>query len=114
MAIASIFNVPSNESELASWAFAHQAHHRDINRAIYKLSTGSISVVEYIIDPVNPFDVGTWTYQHQDWHNRVNTILGTGGYDLTGVEFRDQAQSAGWIWLNGNEHTVWANLLGVG
>lgn len=112
MSLASLFNVPGSDEELSEWSFSHQAHHRDVNQQIYNLGGGN--VIEYILDPLNPYDVGTWTYQHQDWHNRVNEILGLSGYDLTGVEFRDPAQSSGWIWLNSDEHRRWSDLLGVG
>ena len=57
--------------------------------------------------------------------NAIIKVIGVGGCggnaidhmidkNLTGVEFRDQAQSAGWVYLNGNEHYTWSNLLGVG
>lgn len=110
--IASLYNVPSNRPELDSWAFAHMAHHRDINRLIYQL-TGT-SLPEYILDPLNPRDGGVWLDQHQKMHENMDAILGIAGYDLLDVDFEDSAQVAGWILLNASEHQQASDILGIG
>ena len=111
-AIANIYNVPSTDSELASWAFAHMAHHRDINRRIYELV--SISLPEYTLDPIDPNDVGQWEYQHQLMHNNQNQVLGIMGFDLSEVNWQDSNLLAGWIWLNASEHLQAADILEIG
>ena len=111
-AIASLFNVPSNETELNSWAFAHAAHHRDINRTIY-LATGR-ELPEFVLDPFNPKESGVWLYQHQVMHQNQDAALGISGYDLLEVDFTDAGQFAGWILLNANEHVQAADILRIG
>lgn len=111
-AIASIFNVPSTQNELDIWSFAHAAHHRDINRAIYQLV--QVVLPEYVFDPINPHDIEVFLYQHQDLHQRMDALLGIEGNDLLDVDFRDKNELAGWIWLNSSEHYQAAQILEIG
>lgn len=94
------------------WAFAHMAHHRDINRKIYELV--AISLPEYILDPVNPDDTGDWEYLHQLTHDNQNALLGIQGQDLTGINWRDPRLLSSWIFLNSNEHLQASNILLIG
>ena len=111
-AIAALYNVPSTRAELDEWAFAHQAHHRDICRVIYQ-KTGE-SLEQFILDPLNPNDSGVWLYQHQLMHQQFDPILGIAGYDLLDVQWNDPNELAGWILLNASEHIQAANTLGIG
>lgn len=111
-AVAAIFNVPGDNSELSQWSFAHMAHHRDIIRTIYELSGAALD--EYILDPLDRDNAGVWIYQHQKMHLDMDTILGIGGYDLLDVNFRNNNEFAGWIWLNAQEHYQVSNALGIG
>lgn len=111
-AIAALYNVPSNRAELDQWAFAHAAHHRDINRRIYQ-STG-LALVESILDPINPEDIGVWLYQHQFMHDQFEPVLGIAGYDLLEVDWKNQEELAGWILLNASVHIQAADILGIG
>jgi hypothetical protein len=110
--LADLYNVPGSDSERAFWTFAHMAHHRDINHAIYLLTKTALP--EYILDPVDPHDTGQWEYQHQTMHDNQNAILGIQGQDLTGIDWNNQNLLAGWVWLNANEHYQAANLLKIG
>lgn len=111
-AIAALYNVPSTLSEMNSWAFAHAAHHRDINRVIYQL-VGTV-LAENILDPLNPNDIGVWLYQHQLMHDQFESVLGIAGYDLLDVDWQDPAELAGWIHLNADSHQQAANILQIG
>lgn len=111
-AVADLYNVPSTDAERAAWAFAHMAHHRDINRRIYELV--AISLPEYVLDPVDPDDVGQWEYQHQLMHDNQNQILGISGFDLSEVSWKDQNLLAGWIFLHSQEHLQAADILEIG
>lgn len=102
MALASLYNVPSTDTERAQWAFAHMAHHRDINRRIYELIV--VALPEFILDPINIADSGTWEYQHQQMHDNQNAVLSIAGFDLSELDWTKQNELAGWIFLNGNEH----------
>lgn len=110
-ALASLYNVPSNDQERAQWAFAHMAHHRDISRKIYELL--ALALPEFILDPIDPDNIGTWEYQHQQMHNDQNTILSIAGFDLTGLDWKNPNELAGWVYLNGIEHRQAANILEI-
>lgn len=111
-AIAALYNVPSTPTEMNSWAFAHMAHHRDINRTIL-MSTGT-RLDEYILDPLNPQDIGVWLYQHQLMHQQFESVLNISGYDLLDVDWQNQQELAGWILLNANTHLQAADILKLG
>lgn len=110
--LADLYNVPTNDAERAQWAFAHMAHHRDINRRIYELV--AIALPEYILDPVNPDDTGDWEYQHQLMHDNQNQLLGISGQDLTDIEWKDQRLLNAWIFLHSVEHYQASNILEIG
>lgn len=116
-AIAALYNVPAAPDELSHWAFAHMAHHRDINRRVYELFAGTPGfspLPEFILDPLNPNDTGVWEDQHQILHEAMDAVLGISGYDLSQVDFKDTDLLGGWIYLNANEHYQAANILGIG
>lgn len=110
--VAALYNVPSTQAELDDWAFAHAAHHRDINRRIYQLRGQQLP--EFILDPFDTNDSGTWLYQHQAMHTNQDALLGISGYDLLDIDFRDKNEFAGWIFLNADEHVQAANILEIG
>ena len=110
--LADLYNVPLTDDERAQWAFAHMAHHRDINRVIYQLT--QVSLPEYALDPIDLGDTGTWEYQHQIMHDNQNAILGIQGNDLTSVNWKDPNLLEGWIFLNRNEHYQAAAILEIG
>jgi hypothetical protein len=111
-AVASLFNVPANQQELNMWAFAHAAHHLDINTRIAVL--GGTPIQSFVLDPINIHDMQNWLYQHQYMHQQMDAQLGISGYNLVDVDWRDQDQFAGWIDSNANEHYQIANLLNIG
>jgi hypothetical protein len=110
--IASLANVPVSDQERSDWAFAHMAHHRDINAQIYDLV--KIALPEYILDPIDANDIGTWEYQHQLMHDAQNELLGVQGQDLTGVDWKNQNVLAGWVFLNFSEHYQASQILLIG
>lgn len=109
--LASLYNVPSTDQERSQWAFAHMAHHRDISRKIYELL--AIALPEFVLDPINIEDSGTWEYQHQQMHNDQNAILGIAGFDLTGLDWKNTNELAGWIYLDALEHKQAADILEI-
>ena len=109
--LAGIYNIPSNEQTFEEWSFNHAANHRDVNAAILRIY--GIALPEYILDPFTPGDEN-WIYSHQTMHNNQDAILGISGYDLTDVNFQDQGQLAGFIYLNADEHRQACDILGIG
>src|SRR5215475_15255047 len=104
MGIASLYNVPGNSAELATWSLAHAAHHHDIVQTIYRLTT--ISLQTFLLDPFDPNDMQGWLYQHQQMHKEMDALLGIAGFDLTTVKWKDAGERAGWIELNATEHVA--------
>lgn len=111
-ALAAIYNVPADYPTWSSWAFAHMAHHRDINRTLHDLL--NLTLDEFPLDPFNPHDAANWSYQHQLMHNQMDAVLGISGYNLLSPVFNDPSQRAGWIALNADEHRQASNILGIG
>lgn len=115
MSLAALFNVPGTPQQTDAWAFAHMAHHRDILRVIYE-QTG-VALPEYVLDPIafpNQQSAANWERQHQAMHAQMNTLLGIAGYNLLGVDWRNENRLAAWIQLNASEHRQAGNLLGLG
>ena len=110
--LADLYNVPNNDEERALWAFAHMAHHRDINRRIYELV--KVALVEYPLEPIDVNDTSNWEYQHQIMHDSQNQLLGIQGNDLTSVDWKNPELLEGWIFLNRVEHYQAASILGIG
>ncbi len=110
--LACLYNVPGSDAERAEWSFAHMAHHRDINLAIYNLT--KIALPEYILDPLDPNETGQWEHQHQLMHDNQNQILGITGQDLTGIDWKDEKLLAAWVFLNANEHVQASDILEIG
>ena len=110
--LADLVNVPRTDEERAIWSFAHMAHHRDINAAIYRLI--AVALPEYILDPIDVNDSGQWEDQHQLMHDNENQILGIQGQDLTGVDWKNPELLTAWIWLNASEHYQAAEILEIG
>jgi hypothetical protein len=110
--IAGLYNVPGNQAELSQWSFAHAAHHVDVNRVIFQ--SFGVVLPSYVLDPFDPENMEAWLYQHQQLHQVTDTILGISGFDLTDVDWKDQNQRAGWIYLNSSEHFQYASILEIG
>ena len=109
--VASLYNVPSTQDELNTWAFAHAAHHHDIIRTIFQKY--GLMLSEYVLDPFDINAPDNWIYQHQTMHQDFDAILGIDGFDLTDVQFEDKNQLAGWIYLNSQEHYQAAAILEI-
>lgn len=110
--IASLFNIPGTPEELLVWSHAHAAHHRDISTKIFQL-TGE-KIVDFVLDPIAPSAIESWLDQHQLIHQQMDAILGIAGFDLQDVDWEDQAQFAGWVFLHATEHREASDILGVG
>lgn len=110
--VAGLYNVPSIDPELSTWAFIHAAHHRDINRIIFEVS--GLNLDEFVLDPFDPTDSGDWLRDHQNMHQQMDAILGISGYNLLSVDMKDRSQFESWINLNADEHLKAANILGLG
>ena len=109
--VAALYNVRSIQPELDAWAFAHAAHHHDINRVIFQKY--GVTLPEYVLDPFDITAADNWLYQHQNMHLEFDAILGIDGFDLLDVNFKDKNELAGWVYLNANEHYQAASILEI-
>lgn len=111
MSIATLYIIPRTPEEFNVWSFAHAAHHRDILRRIYEVYGSRLD--EYVLDPFDPLDPGNWTALHQVMHQQMDAILGIAGYDLTELDWTDEAGLRAWMSHQGNEHYQAGTILGV-
>lgn len=111
MAIADLYNIPTDTASMQQWSFAHMAHHRDMIRVVQQ--TLNIHLDEYILDPVNLNDPIQFLDQHQTMHQQLDRLFGISTFDLTQVKWDDPGQRSGWIWQNAQLHLQEANATGV-
>jgi len=110
--VAGLYNVPTTAEELATWSALHARHHADINREVAQ-KTG-VDLPAYILDPFDPNNMQVWLDQHQDLHTRMDAVMSISGFNLDSVEWTDENERAGWVFLNGQEHYTAAAILGIG
>src|ERR1700731_2115286 len=97
MPLAQLNAVPVGPA-LAGWQFANVASHRDIIRRIAE--TRGLVLIEYPLEPFDPADAGQlaqFLNSHQDTHLQMNKALGLASYNLSEVEWDDEAALAQWI-----------------
>lgn len=111
MALATLYNVPSNGNEMNVFSFSNRDEHNKIAASF--LANYGVTVPDFVLDPIPLFDMGVWLQQHQVLHNIMNGVLGTNSNDLTDVNFRDPSQLSEWIWLHAQEHYQAGNLLSL-
>lgn len=111
MSLTTIFSVPRNDEDLASWAFSHMAHHRDINRVVQEQFATRID--EFALDPFDPENMDGWLALHQQMHNQQNAAMGISGYNLSEVDWQDENSRSEWIWQNADEHFRANQILGI-
>lgn len=111
MALADLYNIPTDDASMQFWSFAHMAHHRDMIRVVQQ--TLNIGLEEFILDPVNLSDPVQFLDQHQQMHNQLDALFGISGFDLTEVNWADAGQRSGWIWQNAQLHLQEATATGV-
>lgn len=110
-----LYNAPTNVEMWLTFGAVHQQEHFQLVRQIFDKKQLLVPMLP--IDPV-PIDIPdamlTWFQNHQGLHNLLNAALGTGGFDLSGVDFRDAAQTSGWMENHAKEHArISAVLAGI-
>ena len=110
MPLAQLYNTPLNPEQEAVFNFAHADHHRRMIQAAFVRF--HITLPEFVLDPLNAQSVDV-ILQHQTMHNAIDALYGISGFDLTDVNWQDEQQRAGWIWLNAQLHQQEALKTGV-
>jgi hypothetical protein len=111
MSVADIFNIPSDDDELARWSTLHMIWHRDMNRAIFE--TMNVLLPEYILDPADFSTRSNFLQAHQTMHNNLDALLSISPYDLTDVDMSNADQRAGWFTEHAQLTRQESNALGV-
>jgi len=112
MSLIVLYEPPKTQADLNVWSFANASQHRDINRVIFE-TTGDI-LPDFVLDPFDPNDMNSWLYQHQMMHNAQNAVLGIAGFNLTELDWSNEAELATWLWNHGQEHYQAAQILELG
>lgn len=110
MPIALLYNTPLDNEQKGQWDFAHADHHRRLIAEAKRRF--NVELPEYVLDPFDPLrpDAGLL---HQEMHNAIDALYGISGYDLIDVDWKDEEQRAGWIWLNAQLHQAEAAATGI-
>jgi hypothetical protein len=111
MPIAGFQSVPKSEGEWARFAFDHMDHHFRLATAAFK--TYGIVVPNYALNPFDPEHADSWLDQHQTMHEAIDSLLGFAPYNMMDVDFKDEKQAAGWVYLNFQNHYREAEILNV-
>lgn len=113
MSLPYLYKIPQDDDDWRSWAFNHGAIHFDWVPALQsqKKVTG---LQQFYLSEIDPNDLGMWLYNHQVAHDQANAALGTTGYNLLSLDWRDPDQFAEWIRQNGDEHQRIGEALGLG
>ncbi len=104
------FNVKDPKA-MAIWELAHSADHDEIRQAVK--TQKSVSLVDYVLYPVNWRDWDKFADWHQQVHNDMNGTLNLAGTDLTSVDFNDAKAAAEWHQNHFTEHLAARSTLGI-
>lgn len=102
MSVADIFNIPGTATELAAWSFLHMALHRSEIQAV--LRQKNVILIEFVLDPIDVTPNSVWFQQHQSMHDAVDQQMGVAQFNLTDVNWTDDAQRLGWFQSHAQLH----------
>jgi len=111
MALATLFNIPSDENDFQVFSLHNMDQHRQVINAI--AATRNIILPLYPMDPIPLQDLPFWAIIHQASHNDVNGALGTAGFDISTIDVENEAELAAFFQIHAQEHVNWANVLGL-
>ena len=111
MSVANVFNVPSNDQELATWSMLHMIWHRDMNRAAFERF--NVVLPEFILDPADFSDRSGFLQDHQTMHTNLDALYGVSSYNIVDVDMTDPGQRAGWFQAHAELTRSESNAAGV-
>ena len=109
--LANLQLFPTNPTDFEYWSFSQQDHIARVNDAIS--TQQNIELESYELYPISQQSWLNWLQLHQKAHNDINSVLGTPGNDLSGLNLKDAKEVQAWVFLDFAEHQQWANKLGV-
>lgn len=111
MTLASLQNVPQNDQEWLTFAFANQDHHNLLNDAL-RVQKNVVNP-QTILDPIAFFDFENFLRRHAQNHSVWDQVLGIIPTDLTAVDINNKEQLTSWIFGHFSDHQQAASRLGV-
>lgn len=102
MSVLDVYNIPSDDDELAAWSTLHMILHRSEIRAVSEKYNKELP--EYVLDPMDPTPYSSWFQQHQTMHNDIDQVIGVAQFDLLDVDWSNAAQRAGWFSAHAELH----------
>lgn len=109
--MADVFNVPTDDRQLARWTFLHMVLHRDqilqVKRAF------NLILPEFVLDPMDLRPQGIWFQQHQVMHDNMDQVLNVQQFNLIDVDWESDASRIGWIQGHAQLHQSEAIVLGT-
>jgi hypothetical protein len=108
-----LYSQPKSQDDWRAWAFNHSANHYDWIPAI-TAQKNIVGLQQFLLSPIDSEEMGMWFYNHQVAHDQANAALGTSGFNLLELDWKDESQFAEWLRLNGDEHIRISGILGIG
>lgn len=109
LSLPQLFAIAPSQGGFEEWAFAHQQHHLAIIEAA---KNKGVTLTFYPIYPLSKANIETFLQQHQSMHDEFNAALHLNGNNLSNVDFSNERQVAGFVFLNAKEHLDAAAVVG--
>jgi hypothetical protein len=113
MSLPLLYAAPEDQEGWKSWGFNHAANHYDWIPA-FQSQKNIIGFQQFILSPIDPQELGMFLYNHQAAHDQANSALGTQGFNLLSLDWKDPDQFAEWLRANADEHVRISAALGIG
>jgi hypothetical protein len=111
MPLPGLLGIPTNPTAFNEFLFWNASDHQEIITAIEKQK--GINLPVYDLLTFDPADPRGWLERHSQSHNDMDLVLKVAGNDLLSVDFRDERQVQGWIYLQYQEHLQARTILGI-
>lgn len=111
MGITSLINAPKTQDEWSRWSFNHKIQHDNINRAI--LAKKNKQLTNYVLDPISQLSSETFLQNNSRMHLDICSALGVLGSDLTELNWQNEKEVEGWMYLHWQEHNNFNISLGI-
>lgn len=95
MSVLDVFNVPTDDDELARWTTLHMILHRSENTAVFR--NFNVLLPEYVLDPIDTTPDSDWFQQHQLMHSNIDAVVDVPQFNLIDVDWTNQASRIGWF-----------------
>ena len=102
MGLVNLWTPALSEGGWRDFWFYNWIDHQDIAQAIQ--AQVKIPQTLYVIIPWDQQHADAILERHQRFHNDMNSAIGTGGQDLSIIDFKNKAAVEQWIYAHYQEH----------